>query len=162
MRHIRTEIEIDASAERVWTILADLPAYAEWNPLIREAGGNVVEGGRIDLFICAPGLASRRVRVKLLRVDPGRELRWLGRLFAPNLLDGDHSFELDPVRPGRVRVVQKETFRGLFVPFVARWLVRNMTHGFEAMNQALKQRAESPSPPSPATDRQPEPDRRNS
>lgn len=161
MRHIRTEIEVDASAERVWTILVDLPAYAEWNPLIREAGGAVVEGSRIDLFICAPGLANRRVRVKLLRVDPSRELRWLGRLFAPNLLDGDHSFEVEPLGPGRVRVVQKETFRGLIVPFVARWLVRNMTQGFEAMNQALKRRAESASPPNPAPDRQPGPDCRN-
>ena len=29
---VRAEIEIDASIDRVWQILNDLQAYAEWNP----------------------------------------------------------------------------------------------------------------------------------
>lgn len=147
MKQISTEIEIQASAERVWEILADLPGYARWNPLIREASGELREQGRLELFIATPGLATRRVGVQLLRVDPGRELRWLGRLFMPRLLDGDHSFLIAPVAPGRVRVVQKESFSGLCVPFVAPWLIPKMTEGFRAMNEALKQQAEGAAGP---------------
>ncbi len=142
MRRIHTEIEIDAPAQRVWDILADLPAYGQWNPLIREASGLLKAGGQLELCISAPGLAERRVPVQLLTVEPGRELRWLGRFVLPRLLDGDHSFLLSPLGPGRVRVVQQETFSGLCVPFVAPWLMPNMTRGFEAMNAALRQRAE--------------------
>ena len=29
---LQTEIEIDADADRVWTILVDFAAYPEWNP----------------------------------------------------------------------------------------------------------------------------------
>ena len=144
MKQIRTEIEIQASAERVWAILVDLPGYAKWNPLIREASGAVVEGGTLELFINTPGLAPRKVGVKLLKVDAPRELRWLGRLGMPGLLDGDHSFIVRPLAPGRVSVVQQESFSGLVVPFVTPWLIPKMTQGFEAMNAALKLRAEAP------------------
>jgi hypothetical protein len=147
MRHIHTEIEIGSSAQRVWDILADLQAYAEWNPLIREAKGTLQPGGRLHLWISAPGLAQRRVPVQLLTVTPARELRWLGRLGFPRVLDGDHSFLLTPLGTDRVRVVQQESFSGICVPFAAPWLMPNMTRGFEAMNAALKQRAESAAPP---------------
>ncbi|MCD0422544.1 SRPBCC domain-containing protein [Rubrivivax sp. JA1024] len=142
MLKIETDIEIRASAEVVWGILADLPAYREWNPLIRQASGSLDEGGTLDLFISTPGLADRKVGVQLLKVEPLRELRWLGRLWMPRLLDGDHSFLIRPLGEDRVIVAQKEAFRGLLVPIVAPSLIPNMTRGFEAMNIALKQRAE--------------------
>jgi len=145
MKQIRTEIEIQASAERVWAILVDLPGYVQWNPLIREASGAVVNDGTLELFISTPGLAPRKVGVKLLKVDAPRELRWLGRLGMPGLLDGDHSFIVRPLASGRVSVVQQESFSGLVVPFVTPWLIPKMTQGFEAMNAALKLRAEKPS-----------------
>ena len=53
-------------------------------------------------------------------VDPGRELRWLGKLFLPGLFDGEHRFEIHEDVPGRVRFVQAERFRGLLVPFLRR------------------------------------------
>ena len=143
MRRIHTEVEIAASAQRVWQILADLPSYGQWNPLIREASGQLQKGGKLELCISAPGLAQRRVPVELLAVEPARELRWLGRFVMPGLLDGDHSFLLSSLGPERVRVVQQESFSGLCVPFVAPWLMPNMTRGFEAMNAALRQRAET-------------------
>lgn len=144
MRQISTEIDIRASAARVWAILTDLPAYGQWNPLIREASGEIAGGGRLELFISTPGLASRKVGVEVLRVDKDKELRWLGRLALPHLLDGDHSFLIQTLDAEHVKVVQQERFSGLLVPFVAPWLMPNMTAGFEAMNRALKQRAESP------------------
>jgi uncharacterized protein YndB with AHSA1/START domain len=33
MKEIHTEIEINASAEKVWRVLTDFAAYSEWNPL---------------------------------------------------------------------------------------------------------------------------------
>lgn len=146
MRQIHTEIEIDAPAARVWEILTDLPAYSQWNPLIRRAAGRAEPGARLELFISTPGLASREVGVEMLSVDPLRELRWLGRLALPRLLDGDHAFLIEPLSAARVRLVQRETFSGLLVPFVAPWLMPHMTAGFEAMNRALKQRAEQTEP----------------
>jgi len=32
---LTTSVDIDATAERVWQVLTDLPAYGEWNPFIK-------------------------------------------------------------------------------------------------------------------------------
>ena len=35
--------------------------------------------------------------------EPGRELRWLGRLGLPGVFDGEHRFEIHETEPGRGR-----------------------------------------------------------
>jgi len=42
MKTIKTSIIIQASAEHVWTILTNLDAYADWNPYIVLARGDLV------------------------------------------------------------------------------------------------------------------------
>jgi hypothetical protein len=78
----------------------------------------------------------------LQRVDPNRELRWLGRFFLPKLFDGEHIFELHP-RKGGTRFVQRENFGGLLVPLLWGSMKAPTRRGFEAMNEALKARAEA-------------------
>jgi hypothetical protein len=48
---LTTSVDIDASPERVWQVLTDLPAYAEWNPFITEADGAVVVGERLTVRV---------------------------------------------------------------------------------------------------------------
>jgi hypothetical protein len=140
MKQIHTEVEIEAPAERVWDVLTDLANYPQWNPLIRQASGKVEEGERLTLRIEPPDLWGRTFQVLVVRVEPCREFRWLGKLLVTGLLDGDHTFLIDSVGPGRVRVVQRENFSGLLVPILARKLVPNMRRGFENLNRALEDR----------------------
>ena len=44
MKELRSEIEIQASAERVWQLLTDFPSFPQWNPFIRKATGNIRVG----------------------------------------------------------------------------------------------------------------------
>jgi hypothetical protein len=81
---------------------------------------------------------------KVLNAEPNRELRWLGHLLFPGLFDGEHSFTIQPLGESRVRFVQREEFKGLLVPLLARSLDNGTRRGFEEMNRALKERAESP------------------
>src|SRR5437870_9772589 len=74
-----------------------------------------------------------------------REFRWLGRLVIPGLFDGEHIFELTPLGSQSTRFVQRERFRGLFLPFLARRLEMDVRRGFEEMNRALRGRASRPS-----------------
>lgn len=41
---IRTEIVIQASKEKVWSILTNLGAYPEWNPFIVSSKGSIEKG----------------------------------------------------------------------------------------------------------------------
>ena len=142
MKRLRHETRINASPERVWQALTDFAAYPEWNPFIRKAEGQVREGARLEVRIQPSGARGMTFRPRLLRVTPGRELRWLGRLWLPGLFDGEHVFRVEPQEQGGVNFVQEETFRGVLAPLLAKSLDRDTLRGFREMNEALKARAE--------------------
>lgn len=142
MKELRSEIEIQASAERVWQLLTDFASFPQWNPFIRRASGTVQAGERLEVNIQPSGARGMTFRPTVLLAEPNRELRWLGRLLIPGLFDGEHIFAIEPLGTSRVRFVQREIFTGLLVPFLARGLDTDTRRGFEEMNQALKVRAE--------------------
>jgi hypothetical protein len=143
MREIRTETLIDAPAERVWLVLTDFAVYPEWNPFIRRARGEAKVGSRLEVEIHPPDSRPMTFRPRVLVADPGRELRWLGNLWVQGLFDGEHAFTIETLDEARVRFVQDERFGGLLVPLLWKTMERATRRGFEEMNRALKQRAES-------------------
>jgi hypothetical protein len=141
MREIRSEIEIEASADEVWRVLTDFPAFPEWNPFIRKAEGDLVAGQHIAVELQPPGHRAISFKPKLLSVDPGRGFRWLGHVMMPGIFDGEHIHEIKPLGPGRVRYVQREQFHGVLLPFFG-GMLRDAQRGFAGMNAALKARVE--------------------
>ena len=141
MKELRTEIDIDAPAETVWASLTDFAAFPSWNPFIRRIEGAPEVGSRLEVVLGASGTKAMTFRPTVKKVERNRELRWLGRVGIAGLFDGEHIFEISPNGPGRVHFVQRERFRGLFVPFLAKSLDRDARRGFEEMNRALRDRA---------------------
>ena len=142
MKELRSEIEIEASAEQVWQLLTDFPHFPQWNPFIRRASGSVKLGERLEVNIQPSGANSMTFRPTVLKAEPNRELRWIGHLLIPGLFDGEHIFTIEPLGTNRLRFIQREIFTGLLVPLFARGLDTDTQRGFEEMNQALKIRAE--------------------
>jgi len=140
MRSISATVDITATPEQVWDVLADLAAYPEWNPFIRSASGRLAEGAKLTLRMVPPEGRAMTFRPTVLAARPGQLLRWIGRLIVPGIFDGTHQFALEDLG-GRTRMTQSETFRGLLVPFTGKTLART-EEGFRALNQALKERAE--------------------
>jgi hypothetical protein len=143
MKQLHTQIEIAAPAKRVWELLTDFASYPQWNPFIRYISGRLAPGERLRARLEPPGRRAMTFKPKVLTAEPNRELRWLGHLLTPGLFDGEHSFTIEPLEDNRVRFVQREAFKGLLVPLFARSLETNTLQGFEQMNRALKERAES-------------------
>lgn len=142
MRELYTEVEIDASADRVWQVLTDFGQFPEWNPFIKKIEGKPESGSRLRIQFQPPGGREMKFTPKVLKVEPRKELRWLGRTFIPGLFDGQHTFKIEPLDSNRVRFIQREKFTGLLVPCFARMLDSQIKRGFKEMNQALKQRSE--------------------
>src|SRR2546428_4374478 len=140
MLELRTEIEIDAPAERLWSVLLDFGRFPDWTPSSRSFRGQALVGSRLQVLLGASGTRPMRFRPTVKAVVPTRELRWLGRLGLPRLFDGEHIFQIEPLGPTRAQFVQRERFRGLFVPLLARSLNRDARRGFEEMNRALRER----------------------
>lgn len=141
-REIAAAIRIAAPAAKVWSVLTDLPAYAAWNPFIVSAAGTPVVGKRLSIRAQPPGGTVLRFRPLVLVADPEREFRWRGQFILPGLFDGEHAFRIEPEAEG-VRFVQTERFTGLLIPITPASLFERIQHGFEAMNRALRQRAEA-------------------
>lgn len=142
MRQVRSEIEIDATATQIWSVLTDLERFPEWNPYVRRAAGTVEAGRQLQAYLKPPGGRGIGLRLKILQADPPYVLRWRGHLALPGLLDAEHVFEIDCLPGRRCRFIQRETFRGLLVP-LAGSLFAETEKGFAAMNRALKTRCEA-------------------
>ncbi|MCI9856943.1 SRPBCC domain-containing protein [Microbacterium proteolyticum] len=140
---IETAIEIEAPPEVVWNVLTDFEAYPEWNPSLIGMTGALEPGSTLrfatdttdEALVFEP--VVREVRMH-------EHLRWEGTLLITGLFDGEHSFTLEPTAEGHTLLTQEESFRGVTVPFLTRWLDDNTKPDFVAMNEALKTRSESP------------------
>jgi hypothetical protein len=135
-------IDINASPERVWAVLTAFDAYPEWNPFIRRISGTPTQGSKLEVRIEPPGGRGMTFKPTVLAAEPERELRWLGRVLLPGILDGEHSLRIEPVGEGHVRFVQSERFSGALAPLFGKTLGRTK-RGFAAMNEALKRRVVS-------------------
>ena len=138
---LRTEIEIDAPAQKVWAVLTDFARYPEWNPFITSVEGKLEVGARLDIRVCPPESSEMRLGPTLLVHDAPRELRWRGHLFVKGLLDGEHFFQVRDTEPGHSQFVHGEDFSGILLRFLGRKLTQ-VARGFVYMNQALKRRVE--------------------
>ena len=139
---INTEIEINAPSETVWNLLTDTSKFPEWNPFIRRLRGELKAGQKLVVFIQPSGARGMEFNPVVLKVEPNRELRWLGRLVFPGLFDGEHIFQIEPLSNGGVRFRQREIFSGVLVPLLKSSLEIDTRRGFNEMNQKLKELAE--------------------
>ncbi|GAB3550513.1 SRPBCC domain-containing protein [Noviherbaspirillum agri] len=140
---VKTEIEINASAQRVWSVLIDFAEHPNWNPFIREITGLPHVGEKLRVAIQPPGGKGMTFRPTILVAQREQELRWLGRFLIPGLFDGEHYFRVIPLSPDKVRFIHGEQFSGLLVGLAKSSLDSGTKAGFEAMNKALKAKAES-------------------
>ena len=149
---LTTFIDIDATPERVWQVLTDLPSYAEWNPFITEAAGAFVVGDRLSVSLPpVNALVQPRLRPTVLEVAPCRRLRLrsrMDRMAIPGLFDVELTMTITD-HDGGVRLWQQDRFGGLLAPLLIRSLNRHRLTAFNAMNAALKRRVEGTSAPGP-------------
>ena len=154
---IRTFVDIDATPERVWQVLTDLPDYPRWNPFVTSAAGTFIVGQRLSLRLVPMALVFRlTLRPTVLEVVPHQRLRFrvrLARTGIPGLFDSDQTLTIAP-QDGGVRLWEEARFSGLLVPLMTRSLNRDRSGQLSSMNAVLKALIEDPQatgdgPPSP-------------
>ena len=144
MQHqLHTDVEIHAAPEIVWDVITDLDRYAEWNPFIVEAAGKLAVGERLTNRLQPPGGKTTTFRPTVTEVETGETFEWLGRFGRAGIFDGRYRFEVQPTPSGGTTVTHTEQFTGVLVRMMRSSLDSQTKAGFEAMNEALKARAES-------------------
>jgi len=139
MQTLHASADIDAPAERVWSIVTDFARYPEWNPFIVRAAGEQRVGARLEVTIRAPDVRAVTFRPRVLDVEPGRLIRWKGQLWLPGLFDGRHALSVEPLDEGRSRFTTHEEVSGILVPVLGK-VMRASQQGFEQMAEALRRR----------------------
>ncbi len=136
---IKTEIIIQATPEKVWTILTDFEKYPQWNPFVTSVKGQVEQGNKIQIRIEPPNGSGMTFKPTVITKNENRELRWSGKFLFSGLFDGEHKFELIENGNGTVTFVQSEKFTGILVGL---FNPQKTQQGFMEMNKKLKDLSE--------------------
>lgn len=142
MLQVQTQIDIAAPASVVWAILADFGMYRRWNPLIRGVLGHPEVGRQIEIRIRAPSGSDVGARPTIVSIREDREMKWLECWAMPALFASERRFRIEPLSDGNVRFHHGEQVRGIMVPLLTHRRRVRGSSGLDAMNKALKQRAE--------------------
>jgi hypothetical protein len=141
MRELNTEIEIEASAEKVWSTLTDFARYHEWNPFIPKIAGDLRNGAKVQIHLHIPNEKKETAfTATILNIIENETLSWVGKL-AGGMFVGKRRFVIEPINENRVRFTHSEKFNGILVGILGK-KIDNARLGFEEMNKALKARAE--------------------
>jgi hypothetical protein len=140
---VTAETVVAAKPSTVWRVLSDARGFERWNPVHVRVEGTFREGEHIKIHVKDGAGKVNAYDSTVRRVVAERELGQGGGV--PGLLTFAHTFRLEPVAGG-TRVVQEEKFRGAGVLFVDLDWVQP---GYEAVNAALKRRAEELERPTP-------------
>lgn len=143
MKHqISTEIEINASIEKVWNALTSFDTFPNWNPFIKSITGHVAVGNTIEVVLHPPGGSAMKMKPTVEIFEREKVLQWHGHLGINGIFDGQHRFELLALSEGKTKLIHSEKFKGILVRPLKKMLDGKTKDGFEMMNQALKAHVE--------------------
>jgi hypothetical protein len=140
---VRSVIEIDAPAEKIFDILVDLDAYADWNPFTPRVESTLAIGDPIHLQarLGKGDRLTRQVEYVTANERP-HKLCWGADIGARFLIRADRCQMLTSLGEGRTRYECTDDIRGLLAGLVMVVYRGGMQRGFDACARALKARAE--------------------
>jgi uncharacterized membrane protein len=135
-------IDVSASPEAAWAVVADYSRDTEWRTGVRsmtvEPPGSLEEGAVTIEELRFAGKTYRNVG-EITALEPGRELRWRTTQGA----DADGRRRVTARADGRCRISLELTVRPtgadrLFAPVLARMLARNVRRDLERLRQLVE------------------------
>ena len=139
---VEDRIGVQAPAEVIWEIVHDLSRWHEWNPTYIQAEGQIRIGETLTMTLALPGEPHQVIKPKVLEWVPNEQLHW--RLtFMGGLIKTLRYVEITPLSEAGCIVDNGEIFGGLMGSSLGKRMGRVVRRGFQAMNVALKERAEA-------------------
>lgn len=134
-----TTLNIHAGADRVWTILTDLPLWPQWNTTVERVAGTVALGRRVTVWVkINPG---RAFPLHVTELAAPRRMVWSGGM-PLGLFRGTRVFELLASEPGTTQFRMSEAYTGLLAGLISR-SIPDLQPAFDEFAQCLKREAEA-------------------
>lgn len=137
---IGTRLGVEASAERVWEIIADLRNWDGWNPVWTEVSGRIGYGETLSFTETLPGATPRKVQAKVIAWTPNELLHL-------EIAEGFMTkrvvyLEIDTLSETGAIFSCGAVFRGLGARSAARKSGRAFKIGMGTLGEAMKAKAE--------------------
>lgn len=130
------EVNVEASAEIVWSLLIDAKGFSRWNSTITAIEGDIREGERLRLHV--PG-TNRTFTPRVSGVVPARRMVWGDGLAL--IFKGVRTFVLKPRDDGSTDFVMEERFSGVIFA-LTKGMLPDFRPIFEAYANDLKREAQ--------------------
>ena len=140
--HVEHRVGVKAPASVVWDIVYDIDRWREWNPLYREVSGRIAFGETLRLRLTLPNQPERELLATVLDWAPNEAIHWRTSL-AGGLVRTIRYLEIEAMSDTGCIFSNGEIFRGMLSGPVLRRLRASLKSGFEALGEAVRDRAES-------------------
>lgn len=141
---IRHEIEINATTEKVWSVIVDFDNYKNWNTQLTYLGGEVKPNGKLHLKLAAEGSAPYEFKPDISYWEDRKRFAWIAKTGIKRVFDGEHFFELQDLGNGKTLLINREEYRGILsLLFKQLPMMKSAPRGFEKMNFEFKNYVES-------------------
>jgi hypothetical protein len=140
---VSTTIEIAATPDNVWAVLADLANYPKWHPVYLGVTGQLAAGSMLTITTTHPATGrTMTAKVKVRTAEPETELQWVSKMAGVTI--SKRVFLLNPAAGGTL-LMQTGTYHGLGGGRgrAITKVVSRIQDSFVAINEAIKQQAEA-------------------
>lgn len=135
-KSVHHEININATPEKVWSVLTSTGKYSEWNPTMLLKKGTVKEGEKVVYQFTQDADKQYDISTSVKKVVPNKLLNQAGGV--PGVITFDHQYILEKSGTG-TKLTIHEDYRGIYVPF---WNPAPVEAAYAKLNKAIKKRAE--------------------
>jgi hypothetical protein len=140
---LHESVEIDATPESVWQVIADLSRYGEWNPFVVAAESTLKPGEPIRMRVRIFQRFTQPQTETILENQPGRRLCYGLDGGSSGAIRSHRCHEIERLADGRSLYASRFELTGWLAPAVEGLLGRRLARGFAANTASLKQRAEA-------------------
>jgi len=139
---ITRSVDIEASANVVWSVLTDFERYPEWNPFNVHMESSFQMGAAVHMRVALFATRLQRQTEYITTLVPKEKICWSLNRPPAWLIGATRCQSLEPLEGGWTRYTTDDLNFGLLAPLVMRIYGDAMRRGFEGVCAALKQRSE--------------------
>jgi hypothetical protein len=131
----KARIEINATPDKVWHIMADIEAWPKWNPDVKKAclKGKLEEGTQFQWKTNVGKITSL-----LQKVEPPHLLAWTGRIMGINAI---HVWRIE-AEDEKILVVTEESWEGALSRVMSGRMQKMLEESINSGLEYLKKEAE--------------------
>ena len=139
---IEHRVGVKAPASVVWDIVHDLDRWREWNPLYPDVAGRIGYGETLKLRLALPDEPERELLATVTDWTPNEAIHWRTSHMG-GFVRTVRYLEIEAMSETGCIFSNGEIFSGLLSGSTVRRLRPRLKRGFEALGEAVRDRAEA-------------------